>query len=511
MSRAILKLLLICVVVSGSIAVAAPEEHTGFATPLFGRGRTSRAEIDYLLPFYYHRFLPAEGRDYTLYPPLLTWRFRGPVASGAEIDGVLPLSLALLGTVDSPDLHFSGLGSPLLAAGRVRLPADGGGAEAAGCCLLPNLPLLGDLLRFDLMTWARAGDERGDFTSRHLLCLPNLEVGLYARRAAGIESDLRYLPLLGLSLYRSTCDLERKGFDPELSQYDATTVLRRIHWWPPRRFATAPDSAALLESLRGALGETRSGRPVERIGIIDPLLTYSRTGESVSAFGLRPLFYYDVDDGLSLPWLLTTLSAEGIRIGKPALRHLCPLIWGDEEQRNWQILAGLGGYHEQRDSLAIDLALTFSYRRHARRGVAIGLLPFPFGHFPGRQIHDGARSIQLAHHALAFWDVDGRSGVDVLHPFVFSMERGPRQRRWNALLFFEGSTTLDSEGCAEQRRLRTPLFRCAASADNSFELGILPFDLLFSFERKGREMLRHNALWGLLYSFQKRRDVVPST
>ncbi len=334
---------------------------------------------------------------------------------------------------DHGDFRAKGIISPILAVGSIETESQKLTARSAGFGLLPWLPLVDDAFRIDLLTWSEARSRAGGMTHRNAIALPILDVGFYDRRSAGIENETTFISFWGTSLFRSALNTPGKGFRPWLREFDSSAFLRSTCWRPGKRFATADSSR--FDGLEKIIDGTRSGVPVDGWGVIDPMITCSRRGESIDSLGVKPLFFWNAREGLSLPFLLTNLSSRGVRFGRPAARYLFPLVYADGQGSRWRFLAGYGTVYAFDGYTACDLKFLFNSQSIEGRGSAWGFLPFPFGHYPGYGLKPEARFVQLRNHAIGCWNVDGRKGFDLFHPILFSMEREAGGLRWDALLY----------------------------------------------------------------------------
>lgn len=498
---------------AGEAAADGDEEEGGpaksessFLTPIMGWSSEKNHDYHYLVPVYYHRCNWKNGSSKTLVFPLLTGFFssgRSPVSTSllspekVELNGAasLPL-LAIWGNLEGERISASGYASPYFTAVSIDQSSDEAATSRSETSILP---ILGS---FRLNLYSRTSLEAagGSFSRLDAVSLPGLDVSLYDSRRAGIESDRSFLDIWGISLCRQTTDLPGCGFKPWFREFDA---LGR----PGRHRSLA--GLDLLRShpagLTGALDTltgSRSGAPLDHTGLLDPMITWERQGESLKSVGIEPLFHYDTAAGLSLPILLATISGDGVTFGAQAARHLFPLVHGNEEGTRWDFLLNYGTVYDMEGYTAVDLKLLFNYQTMEGRGTAWGFLPFFFGRYPGYDLNPGARFVQLDNHLLSSWNVDGLRGIDLLHPFLFSWSGGRDEARWRALLFF-GAERKKKNGTRKHDML---LYNCMTTEQGDRKFGLLPLNVLFHYERESTGDMKHSALWSLLYSYRKRSD-----
>jgi len=110
--------------------------------------------------------------------------------------------------------------------------------------------------------------------------------------------------------------------------------------------------------------------------------------------------------------------------------------------------------------------------------------------------------VQLDNHAVSYWNMDGRKGFDLLHPFLFSWNSSESRSEWSALLFF-GAERDRKKGSREHEML---LYNYETTEAGYRELGLLPLDILFHYEREPSGEMEHSALWSLLYSYKSRPE-----
>jgi hypothetical protein len=174
-----------------------------------------------------------------------------------------------------------------------------------------------------------------------------------------------------------------------------------------------------------------------------------------------------MDDGLSLPLLLTTFSSEGLEFGHAA-RHLFPLLHGNEEGTRWDFLLNYGTVYDYDDYSAVDLKFLFNYQQRSSKGTAWGFLPYPIGHHPGTRLNPGVRYVQLTNHALSYWNVEEDWGFQALDPFLLSYEE-------------EGGEVPKAK------------------------LNLGPFGLLYKQKSESSDF-ENSSLWGLLHSYESREE-----
>ena len=383
---------------------------------------------------------PPDDARFTMLYPLLTGIYRSSESADPQIKGAVSLPLlAAMGEIRADRFFASGYASPYLGVGSSGFSGDDLEAERSGATILPWVPFFDDTFSLRLIGSASAESRGGSFSGKEYLTLPGLGVGLWKRRTCGIESDTSFVNLWDISLLRYGTNLRGSGFRAWMNECEMPLGLRWLSAWPDM----FPDRAEDWEpaGMRRTLQGSRSGLPVDHFGLIDPMITFDRKGESIQACGIEPLFHYDADEGFSLPFLLTSFSGEGVDFGAPAVRHLFPLVHANAGMTRWGFLCNYGTVYALDDYSAVDLKMVFNYQHRPGKGTAWGFLPFIFGRYPGRELNQGVRYVQLDNHAVSWWNVEGDRGIDVLNPFLFSMNYGADYSRWRALLFFSGSTS----------------------------------------------------------------------
>ncbi|MFH1999899.1 MAG: hypothetical protein ABIK28_09470 [Planctomycetota bacterium] len=411
------------------------EDESGFFSPLFGWNRSESSEYSFVVPFYSHHLSSKKDTELTLIYPLLSALYRGNVSDHTHVDGAacLPL-LALIGKMESGKHGASGYFSPLLAMGSYQWESGENRIEGSGLSLLPWLPLLDDFQNLSLYSTCKASGLGGDYSYWDVLAIPGLDFSLFESRSAGIEEEFRFGSLWNISLYRSVLNLPGCGYAPGL---DELSTQRLIHDLFHQKKGFADDRLEGLSArLNQRLDEARSGSPIDRTSLIDPMFVYESRGEDFFALGAEPLFFFDDQEGFSLPILLTTFDDEGVRFCYPAIKHLFPLVHGNRDNTRFDFLAHLGTFYASDEYTALDLKLIFNYQHHARRGTAWGFLPYFFGDFPGEELNEQARFVQLPAHVLSWWDLDGEQGCEFLAPFLFSWKKTRERTRTRVLALF---------------------------------------------------------------------------
>ena len=476
-------------------------EESEFISPLVGWGTDEGRDFHYGIPFYYHTSGAAGDGSTTLLFPILTGLHHSAAERDWDLHGAaaVPL-LALMGSARNEGFRASGFVSPYLGVGSVSYKKDDIKTRWSGASLLPWVPLVDDLLQLNVYARTEARSTGGTFGETEIFSFPWLDISLYDSRSAGIEEDDSFVNIWGISLYRTGYDLPERGFRPWFRDGDA---LRGVRNWDGCLDIGLPSPEKVgWGGVADALSGSRSGMPVDYTGILDPMISWSFRGESLDSIGVEPLFHYDSDEGYSIPFLLTSVSSEGIHFG-PATRHLFPLVHGNKERTRWDFLLNYGTVYALDDYTAVDLKLIFNYQHRTRGGTAWGLLPFPFGRYPGYGLNPGARFVQLDNHLLSYWNMDGQSGIDIAYPFLFSMSSGEDYSRWRALLFFSSERSGANMEKIDQEML---VYNYSSDGAGQSEFGLLPLDLLFHYESDGGERLQHSALWQLLYCYEQDSD-----
>lgn len=464
-------------------------------TPLFGWKHDETVDLDYIIPFYYHRTSKKKEWEMTVLIPLLSAYGRGQLTEDVSIKGAaaLPL-LTYMGSGRWKNREAEGYFSPYLVAGSLSWEEEDFSAKASGAVFLPWIPLFDDFLTIHLYTEAGAGGVGGRYDYWDFLAWPNLGLSLVECRSAGIEDDFRLFNVWDISLCRKAIDLPGVGLSPHLREFDTTRFNRSL-------FASDPSSRleALPGELDARLDQARSGQPVEHIGLIDPMIVLEQRGEEVKAFGIEPLFYYDEEQGFSIPLLFSSFGGEeGFDFFGKSTRHLFPLLHGNDEGTRYGFLANLGTLYRLDEYTAVDLKLLFNYQRLAGRGYATGLLPFPSWDFPRSEFRGDVRFNQLSGHALSLWNLDGQKGVEILPPLLFSWYSGPKKDGWRALLFFGSMASGEDKKDIDRRAF---FFNYSRTGEGSERFGLLPFNLLFNWKREPDGSMGHGALWTLLYRY----------
>ncbi len=314
-------------------------------TPLLGWGREDDRRFHYLTPIYYHSTKSRHDSSTTLVFPLLTGFFDTgkSITSNlypeekVRLDGAVSLPLlAFWGSLEGESSSGSGYASPYFSAVTLDLSWDGIETSRSRASILPIL----QSFRLDLYNQALLATESGEFSRFSALSLPGLDFDLYDSRNAGIESDFSFINIWGISLYRETTDLPGAGFSPWLRQFEPLESVSRHHLLAGLGVSSSRSEDRLR--VLGILADSRSGAPVDHTGLLDPMITLERRGESLKAVGIEPLFHYDSDAGLSLPLLLANFSGDGIRFGSQAARHLFPILHGNAEGTRWDFLLNYG-------------------------------------------------------------------------------------------------------------------------------------------------------------------------
>lgn len=477
------------------------DEESEFISPLVGWGSDEGRDFSYAVPLFYHSRNAGDDGNTTLLFPILTGLHHSATDRDWKLHGAasVPL-LALMGSARNEDFRASGFLSPYLGVGSLKYSRDGVDARWSGASLLPWLPLVDDLLQLNVYADTGAQSTSGAFGETEILSFPWLDISVYDSRSAGIEEDTRFVNIWGISLFRSGYDLPGTGFRPWFRDSDALHGVRNWGGCLERRWPSL--DAVGWNGLSDALSGSRSGMPVDFTGILDPMITWSFRGEGLDSLGIEPVFVYDSDEGYSIPFLLTSFAPDGVRFG-PSARHLFPIVHGNKELTRWDFLFNYGTVYALDDYTAVDLKLLFNYQHHTRKGTAWGVLPFPFGRYPGYGLDHGARFVQLDNHLLSYWNMNDQTGIDIAYPFVFSMSTGEDHSRWRALLFFSAESSGPNGENVDHEML---LYNYESDSDGHREFGLLPFDLLFHYETDSDESLQHSALWQLLYCYEEEED-----
>jgi hypothetical protein len=401
-----------------------------------------------------------------------------------------------MGSAKWKDRRYKGYVSPYLSLGSIEWSGSDFSATASGLSFLPWLPLIGDLLNFRIYSTSKAGNVRGYFTQWDAIALPGLGIGLFDSRSAGIEKDFRLVSFWDIHLYRSTLDLPGVGYSPHLLEFDTD---RLIHRTLPCETGGEKDGLKTFSShLLKSLDEARSGNPVDHIGLMDPMIVFERRGEDTTALGIEPVFYYDQEEGFSLPLLLTTFKDGGLSLGYPSYKHLFPLLHGNKEGTRYDFLAHWGTCYRFDGYTAFDLKLLFNYQHDEDQGTAWGFLPF-FGNFPRRSLRDDVRFVQLPGHVLSYWNMKKQKGFELLAPFLFSWISQPEEERWRFLLFFGYAARGKEKKDIEHNAL---VYNYREHAQGGIRFGLLPFDLLFHYKKTAEGTVKHSSLWSLLHSYK---------
>ncbi|MFO0981181.1 MAG: hypothetical protein U1E76_05415 [Planctomycetota bacterium] len=387
-----------------------------------------------------------------------------PAMLGADAqprDWLLPLPpLGWIGSYHYPDESASGILSPWLSAGRVTFCT----ASMQGSLSGADLPLLGCSLWRD----ARLADDRGDaWVDRAILewSLPFHRqhpcelFSLVHSAAAGPESDLRLLSVLGASLLRVQTDVTGTLVDADLVRFPRGLVLNR-------------GAAALHEAEHKVREIQPAGElPVaQRTSALGPVFRYERrAGEQ--ALALRPLFAWDSERGLSLPWAAATIG--GSEAGFPsaeALAHLFPLVSRGANPSYYDVLWPFGAVYTGERFTIVDLKFLAQVQWGEERGAMLGLLPFPIGSHPHDAFTRDFPQYHLRGHLLSWWRLDRESHFSLAEPLVFRYHD------------------------ASQR---------AHHPEHAIDVG--PFGLLFR-ERADESALRSSSLFTLLHWHEQKND-----
>lgn len=409
-----------------------------FNAGILGWKDSNSTGYQYVVPLYSHHYDLEKDWDLTLIYPLLSARYRGEIGNGFHTTavGALPL-LAAMGSARWGRRNFSGYFSPYLAAGSFSWQHDGFSAESAGAMVMPWIPFFNDFFALHLYTSSEAGGLTGCYTCYDLLALPGIGAGLITSRTAGIEEDYRLLSLWDMSLYRSSLNLSGEGFSPSLYEFSTRHLARAA----VRR--TGESGEVHLERRAAALGyrlnEARSGNPVDHLGIVDPMLVLEHHGDGLKAVGVEPVFYYDEDEGFTIPLLLSTVGGkEGFSFGSPAVKHLFPLVHGNASGTRYDFVFNYGTFFNLEDYSALDLKLLFNYQHSKGRGALWGFLPYLFGKLPMEALNENVQFIQMPGFMVSYWDLERHSGFELLPPFLFSYTRSKGEKTKVRLLLLFG-------------------------------------------------------------------------